>query len=287
MDNILEYAQENDAFYNYCLYEYDPLTPVAGKLRSVSLLRHSFSFMNAGRAMYDLIPALRKAVGPGNTVWGLKKAGQAISWEYYFYDYRRRDRERSVSMVLEAMRPWVRTRIIPNENLHYFMFSIDITDDLLKGDGELDTVHLYIGNPGSAVSAGICYAVTEEGACLENFYHFYHPADQMDEIISKIVCSAQIDDLRVPVDKILWPELRQCVTICCANKPRCDCIYFSGITVDQFLFFLGKMDYPEPLVSFVEQHRDRLDHLLFDVGFDYRMEEGALVIPKSGYYGTF
>ena len=287
MNEVLEYAQENDAFYNYCLYEYSPLTPVAGKLRSVSLLRHSFSFMNAGGAMYDLITALQQAVGPGKTVWGLKKDGETIFWEYYFYDYRRRDRERSLSKVLEAIRPWAPARIVPNENLHYFMFSIDITDDLLGGNEVVDTAHIYIGNPGSAVSAGICYAVSEKGSRLENFYHFYHPVDQMDEIISKVVCSAQIDDLKVPLEDILWPELRQCVTICCANKPWCDCIYFSGITVDQFLFFLGRMDYPRPLVAFVEQHRDQLDHLLFDVGFDYYMKNGALVIPKSSYYGTF
>ena len=32
---------------------------------------------------------------------------------------------------------------------------------------------------------------------------------------------------------------------------------------------------------------DRLDHMLYDVGFDYRMEGGRLNILKSAYYGVF
>jgi hypothetical protein len=37
----------------------------------------------------------------------------------------------------------------------------------------------------------------------------------------------------------------------------------------------------------VEENRTKLDHLLYDVGIDYRMEGDKLVILKSGYYGTF
>jgi hypothetical protein len=32
------------------------------------------------------------------------------------------------------------------------------------------------------------------------------------------------------------------------------------------------MGYPRGFISFVEQNRSRLDHLLYDAGFDYRME---------------
>jgi hypothetical protein len=37
----------------------------------------------------------------------------------------------------------------------------------------------------------------------------------------------------------------------------------------------------------VETHRASLDHLLYDVGLDYRVEDGELRILKSGYYGVF
>ena len=37
----------------------------------------------------------------------------------------------------------------------------------------------------------------------------------------------------------------------------------------------------------MEKNRSMLDHLEYDVGFDYRMDGSDLVILKSGYYGIF
>ncbi len=72
-----------------------------------------------------------------------------------------------------------------------------------------------------------------------------------------------------------------------ANKPVSDSVYFSRINVDQLIFFLKKMSYPGELVSFVEENKSNLDHLLYDVGIDYRMDGNDLVILKSAYYGIF
>jgi hypothetical protein len=47
------------------------------------------------------------------------------------------------------------------------------------------------------------------------------------------------------------------------------------------------MHYRASLTTFLEENRSKLDHLEFDVGFDYRMEEDRLIILKSGYYGIF
>ena len=68
---------------------------------------------------------------------------------------------------------------------------------------------------------------------------------------------------------------------------RCTCVYFSGVNVRQLLWFLERFSYPRPTVAFVETNRANLDHLLFDVGFDYRMEGNSLAVLKSGYYGVF
>ena len=50
---------------------------------------------------------------------------------------------------------------------------------------------------------------------------------------------------------------------------------------------MKRMDYPEELISFVDENRVKLDHLQFDVGYDYKMEGDKLEILKSGYYGIF
>jgi hypothetical protein len=91
----------------------------------------------------------------------------------------------------------------------------------------------------------------------------------------------------IGLEDILLPELLDCTSICIANKQLCDCVYFSRLGVGQLLFFLERFDYPRALVSFIQEHQSQLDHLQFDVGFDYRMAGRRLEILKSGYYGTF
>ena len=282
-----EYSTAQDIFYDFCLWEYAPLSRPENKLSSSNLLFHSFEFTGLSDRIYDLMGAIRAGFGVSRTVWGVKKLGNDICWEFYFYDYRRKERERSIPMLLEFIRPLVPCRIKANENLHYFMFSIDIDGALVSGKRDLDEIHMYIGNPGSSVSSGICYSVTTSGTRLENFYFFFDAKKEMEDIMAKAVCSAHVDFTVIDINRVLWPEMKTGQVIVVANKQGNDAVYFSRVTVDQLLFFLRRMGYPRDLIAFVEGNRSKLDHLLFDAGYDYRMEGGNLRILKSGYYGVF
>jgi hypothetical protein len=81
--------------------------------------------------------------------------------------------------------------------------------------------------------------------------------------------------------------MRTAQVIVVSNKQENDAVYFSRINVDQLIFFLRRMGYPREIISFVVRNRSKLDHLLYDAGFDYRMEGKDLRILKSGYYGIF
>lgn len=283
----LEYMTAQDVFFDFCLWEYTPLAPWENKFCSSTLLFHSFKVAGLDERIFDLIQAIRKGIGLSRTVWGVKQLGDDIRWEFYFYDYRRRERERSITKVLEIMRPFVRCGMKVNENYHYFMFSIDISGDLFAKATELEEIHMYIGNVGSTVSSGICYSLKNEGTRLENFYFFFDAKTQGDEILGKVVSSAYIDTTVIKIDQILWPEMRDCKVIVVANKQGNDAVYFSRINVDQLIFFLNRMNYPNELISFIEKNRSKLDHLQYDVGYDYKMDGKDLVILKSGYYGIF
>ncbi len=272
---------------NYCLAEYDPAAPLIGKYRSSNLLFNSFDVTQASERVYRLVEIIRNVYGESNTVWGAKWDGNQLYWEFYFYDYRRRLRERSISLLLEAIKPLVSCPVEINEKLHYFMFSIDVTRDFFAESAELSEIHLYMGNVLSRGGSGICYSWTDSGKRLENFYFFLDAHRERDSIIAKICYSAVVDIEPADVSTILWPELVECRTICVANKQQNDCVYFSGITVNQLLYFLKRLNYPSTLITYVEQHREQYDYLLFDVGYDYRMEGDKLLILKSGYYGIF
>jgi hypothetical protein len=283
----LERMTAGEEFRDYCLWEYVPLAPHDGKFRSANLLFQTFALAGMPERAFDLVGAIREGIGSGRTVWGVKWRDGALGWEYYFYDYQRRERERSITRLQEILGPFAVSPVRANENLPYFMFSIDIDRALVLGERSLDEVHMYIGNVGSSVSSGICYSLTAGAMRLENFYFFFDARKQTKEIAAKVACSAHLDTTRVAMDQVLWPELRDCRVIVVANKQMHDAVYFSGIDVDQLLVFLRRMDYPPPLVAFVAEHRSSLDHLQYDVGIDYRMEDGKLVYLKSGFYGIF
>lgn len=287
LEHRFEYATRDDPSLNYCLWPYQPPMPAEDKFRSINLLFQSFDHAGIDPRAYALVDAVRDGIGPFRTVFGIKSIEGRIAWEFYFYDYRRREREVSISRVLRAISDFMPTAVQPNENLPYFMFSLDVNDRILTGQTALDVVHMYVGNPGSAVSSGIAYAVRVDSTTLENFYFFFDARSQLAEVAGKIASSALFDELVLPVDSVLHPELRSCRTICMANKQTHDCIYFSGVDVDQLLWFLDWQRYPPAITGFVRDNRANLNHLLFDVGFDYRVERGALRILKSGYYGIF
>ncbi len=287
MGSRFELTAPDDIYYDYCLWEYRPVASPSGKLRSASLLYDFFQVAGWNERAYEYVNALREGIGLHHTVWGIQQSGERLKCELYFYDYRRRNRTRSVSKILESSLAFFSCDVPVEETIDYFMFSLDIDPELLAGRRKLDEIHLYIGNPGSLVSSGICYSVTKKDTRLENFYFFFDAKRSKAEIGQKIRNSAFLAGPAPDLKPILWRELIDCGVIVVANKPRCDSVYFSRITVDQLLFFMKRMQYPQAHVAFLEKNKSRFDHLLYDMGFDYRMEENKLVILKSGYYGCF
>ena len=283
----LEYTAGQEAVYDFCLWEYQPPAPSDGKLRSINLLSNTFRTEGLGPRAFEVVDAIRTGLGPSRSVWGVKQEAGTLSWEFYFYDYERLERQRSIPRVLGLIRPWVPCEVPTSERHPYFMFSLDLGRAQLDEGRPLEDVQMYIGNIGGTVSSGICYEVTREQTRLKNFYFFFDARTEMENIVGKLTSSAFLDLPALDLDAILWPELRDCQIIVVSNKQQRDGVYFSRINVDQLLFFLRRLGYPAEHVSFVERHRHRLDHMLYDVGFDYRVEGGKLNIVKSAYYGTF
>ena len=287
LPDLLERTDANERYVDYCLWEYPPFRPHAGKFRSVNLMLSTLEHTGLLEPGVKLIQALREGVGVDLTVVGVKYKDGVIGWELYFYDYKRRQRKLSMGRAIQALWPIAECTVVPNESLHYFMFSLDVDAALLEGRRTLDQIHMYIGNPGSSVSSGICYSLTPGETRLENFYFFFDAKKELDEIRAKIICSAHVDLVQMSLDEVLWPELLDTRVIVVANKQGADGIYFSGINVDQLILFLKRMSYPAPLVAFIVNNRASLDHMQYDVGFDYRLVDGKLHILKSGYYAVF
>ncbi|MBK8083177.1 MAG: hypothetical protein IPK28_04670 [Devosia sp.] len=273
-----------DRYADYCQWPYDPPAPVGGKWRQVSLLWLALDAAGADPRLAAACRELRRALGGFRTVYGVKLADGRLSFEFYFYDYDRLDRSLSIPRVLSALSPFVRCELPPVERRPYFMFSLDLDDAIVSGRAPLAEIDVYVGNPGSTVSSGICYAHRSEGLELKNFYFFFDARAERAQIADKVATSAYLDAGR-DLEEILWPELRDCGVVVVANKRNRDGVYFSRIRASQFQHFLYRAGWPAAIAGAFDAELPRFDHLLYDVGIDYAVEDGRVVITKSAFYG--
>lgn len=283
---IPDWARPSDPCLDYCLWAYEPVAPTAGKLRSSTLLWQSFAALGAPPLLGEMVGAITDEIGPFKTVWGVKQKGRDYSWELYFYDYGRLEREVSIERVLAALGPLAPCRLSLSPKRPYFMFSLDFDAALGERKREIDEISVYLGNPSGMVSSGLCYQLSEAGLRFDNLYYFFDRKQNWEDVVGKVATSAHVDLAGLDVSKILWPELVDCGIVVVANKKHNDGVYFSRIRIDQLIWFVERLDYPEAIRSFLKENRLLLDHMLYDVGIDYRMVDGRLEIIKSAYYGV-
>jgi hypothetical protein len=278
----LIYSSESDEFYDYCLYPYKPLTAVLGKLQSINILNHILKLEKFPSEISAVLTTIQKTVGKFHTVWGAKLKDGKLLLELYFYNYNKNPKI-SMTSLKEALTPFITFNNTPNESINYFMFSIEIDKDIISRKKGAD-FHIYLSTPGQ-MAAGYSYLQTKDCYLFENHYEFFEVAKHKTKIVNQLLRSVFIT--KKDLKKILIPELLSCWRICVAKKRSCDCIYFSRINVDQLSFFLRLFNYPHELQNFIGEHKSKLNHLLYDVGFDYYRHNGELIIEKSGYYEIF
>ncbi|MEJ8562132.1 hypothetical protein QTO30_13475 [Yoonia sp. GPGPB17] len=165
-----QFSRPSDMALDFCLWPYQRPRPAADDaLRTSALLYKSFEVANLGPEMGALTNAIMNAWGRFATVWGMKWGDTGPSWEFYFYDYERGDRKYGIADFLSATKGHLSCNLTPDDTLPYFMFSVEIEPRHLTGV-PLDQIDIYMGNPGSTVSSGICYGLTNDGYEMRNFY---------------------------------------------------------------------------------------------------------------------
>jgi hypothetical protein len=273
---------ESDRYFDYCLQPYQPRRPTPGKLRSENLLWRSVDLAQASPELEPCLRSLGAAAGRDLTVFGIKHHEGRLWWELYFYDADRGAGALRSSQAPAAARPRLEFKVEPRDALPYFMFSFDLFPDLRP----VEVLNYYL--PAYQVQGGRSYKLFRDGRMeLDNHYRFYHPKLEVEPMLHDLRTSALVDWSRVPLSQALLPELFACNRICVAKKRSADALYSSGIDVDQLLFFLRRFGWPAALTSWVEQERARLDHLRFDVGFDFVADgQAGLSATKSSIYGT-
>ena len=282
---LTERRRPSDPARDYCQWDFEmPVPPVPGALRTSALLYKSFEVAGVTETARPVCAAIQSCMGRFNTTWGVKFAGGEMSWEFYFYDYARDGRAKGMTELLAALAPHVPCALTPDDRLPYFMFSIELTPAHLRG-APLEQIDIYMGNPGSNVSSGICYGPTAAGLGMRNFYFFFNAAQERQQIEDKITESIHYPYREHPIEPFLWPEMEGVETIVVANKRHRDGVYFSRIRVAQLQHFLDRLGFPEGIRDHLAETAPLFDHHLFDAGWDWELRGGEIVPVKGSYYG--
>jgi len=282
---LTERRRPSDPARDYCQWEFEmPVPPAPGALRTSALLYQSFEVAGVTDKMRPLMRAIQERWGRFNTVWGVKFADGELSWEFYFYDYERAARVHGISDYLEATRDLIDCPVPARDDLPYFMFSVELTAANLEGT-PLDQIDIYMGNPGSNVSSGICYGLRATGLEMRNFYFFFDAAREEQSIRDKITESVHFSYREVDMSQFLWPQMEGVKTIVVANKRFRDSIYFSRIRAAQLHHFLERLEFPRGICDHLRDHQSLFDHHLFDVGWDFAYDGAAIRPTKGSFYG--
>jgi hypothetical protein len=242
--------------------------------------------MGVRKELEPPVRALQDTLGRDLTVWGLKWDGTRLFSEIYLYDPQKEDPEATLSGVTKTFAPWLEVAPRIDERVPYMMVSLDL-DQKVATSKRIESVNLYL--TGESGHAGRAYELQSGDLELTNTYRFFQAKVEADQVLALIKASAFVDfSARDTLAKVVPPQLFACKKICVSKKRRAEGIYFSGIAVDQLLWFLRAFAYPPPLVELVARNESRFEHLYFDVGIDYRWDaaENRLRYLKSSYYGT-
>ncbi|MEZ6125316.1 MAG: hypothetical protein R3C49_19380 [Planctomycetaceae bacterium] len=283
-----ERIRPGDPALNYCLWPYQPPTVPDGKLRASSLLLKAIQEMPAADWLLQTVDIIQAGLGDFRSVYGIKQIDGRWSLEVYLYDYERENRAVSIERLNAACAGQISLPATVGSHVPYFMFSFDLDARVAQANGRIEVVHVYIGNPGSMVSSGISYGFTRDPDAteLENLYFFF-AADNRAEIHDKVTCAACLNDPQTLLATVLPEQLMTCHTICLANKRFSNTAYFSGINLQQLIWFLQWQQYSKSFCRFIDDHAHELDHLLYDVGVDYQVRDQQIRFTKSGVYGVF
>ena len=129
-DAWMEPTQPGDHYADYCQWPYDPPAPTGGKLRQSSLFWAALDAAGAHPNLAAACRELRRVLGPFRTVYGVKLQDGRLSFEFYFYDYARLDRDLSIPTVLVNSHPedgYVYPSIEPDD----YGGSYDLTQHLI------------------------------------------------------------------------------------------------------------------------------------------------------------
>ncbi len=159
----------------------------------------------------------------------------------------------------------------------------------LRFDATSRTVGVEIYQRGPSPRVMQVYQLSADGPHPAGRDVALHPKRDIHEVLAEVKDSRFVDyslDRRL-LGRALIPELFACRRLTVSRRDRHDALGFSGVNVDQLKFVHQRFDFPEPMRTYLARHRDRLEHILFDVVTEYVARDGKIAHLRTGFRSCF
>ncbi len=243
-------------------------------------------------ALAHLVDTIRTATGPGRTVWGVKRSDGRFCYEFYWYRIQPDgpgwlasvgDR---VHTVFEALGWHVPRTVSP----HVSIASIEVHVDE-HGHIEPPTdMDLY--GPSVSVLGRPTDAIFADDDLTEGtqYYHRYDLPEDRALLVERLDAGRFVtDDARALATKYWLSRIdaaARCESVFCTYKSHADGIYLAHVHANDLQALLDEFGYPDHLRAWFAEHIERLGDRYFDLEFDYTVDDGDLVVHKTGFFGS-
>lgn len=281
---------------DYVRTSYPPVTEPTGRAASESLL---WWFLDQAdlQALRPMVERLRTLLGPGETVWGIKRMpGGGAGIELYVYDPQReaslapkgRDNPRSVTALVRGLAPVLEIDSrLDDDRFGYHMASLSL-DAQVARTGRHEGFRIYpTGDRRRHGYDGLSFHVAGDRLVRENSYLFFQARTELAQVREMLAASLRAGSPRQQ-ERLLDPALCACHTICFASKANGDALYWSRLD-SRVLAGALAWTWPGPLAELVDALAEGdLAHLRWDLGVDFTAAATApdeVELPKVGVYG--
>lgn len=288
----LEPATNRDRHISLGFEAYRPIRPLAGKARAENLLWHSLVHAGLLDAWDDPLHAIQRELGRDHSIFGVHLpaplaqglAPAAMSWELRLLDH---DADGSTfARVRAALEPWIELAPGVDELPPHVVLGLRF-DATTMASGAIEAVEIHLrGEDARRIEVRRRSAEADE---LVSRDFLVEAKRQIDELLPAIKTSEFVDfasDAKL-LGRVMIPELFACRRVHVSKRPHCDALIFSGVNVEQLRFTYERFEHPEPMRAFLIEHQAKLEHLLFDVGVEYRTHEGRVVYATTSFYACF
>lgn len=284
----LEWSEPDDAYLDFRVLHYKPAAPTEGRIRSVNLLRASFDAFGALQRGNEIIDVMRRTFGLFETGWGFKFGAAGPTWELYWYHEQNEPRTKTIAQLRYALESFGGLHLDVDLNLPFASFSLDL-DEIVDGcsDG-VSGINLYFGNGVDSRCPGLSCRATADALLLRNTYFVAATDDgeAMRELSTRILYSPR-NGSKSATHHLLAKRPPSCRYVYFANKPACDAVYYSETDLEFYQHFISWAGLPAEFCSYITEHAAELDHLRWDMGFNYVVVDDDVQVSKVGVYGYF